>query len=139
MPYSRNIFLLPVLYKPKLSPSITFIKLSALAIHKKRKKGIRMLNIVSTNNRNVSLKIINMKKFHSTQFGVMLRTLRQQRGLSQQTLAEFADVERNYIYYLEKGLSDPTLGVLIGLANGLGLNFSEFAEKIETVISIRKL
>lgn len=139
MPYNRNIFLLPVLYKLKLSPSITFIKFSALTIHKKRRKGIRMLNIVSTNKRNVSLKIINMKKFHSTQFGVMLRTLRQQRGLSQQTLAEFADVERNYIYYLEKGLSDPTLGVLIGLANGLGLNFSEFAEKIETIISIRKL
>ena len=72
-----------------------------------------------------------MKDQSSSYFGPLLKTLRTERGISQQTLAEVAGVERNYIYYLEKGSSDPTLGVLMGLASGLGLSFPEFAEKIE--------
>ena len=61
----------------------------------------------------------------------MLKSLRQERRISQQKLAEAAGVERNYIYYLEKGTSEPTLSVLMGLAAGLGLTFSDFAAMIE--------
>ncbi len=76
-------------------------------------------------------KIFGMKTTCSHNFGALLKALRTERQLSQQKLAEFAGVERNYIYYLEKGKSEPTLGVLIGLANGLGLSLSELAHKIE--------
>ena len=72
-----------------------------------------------------------MKGQTSFHFGALLKSLRTERGISQQKLAEAAGVERNYIYYLEKGSSDPTLGVLMGLASGLGLSFSELAAKIE--------
>ena len=64
----------------------------------------------------------------------MLKSLRQERRISQQKLAEAAGVERNYIYYLEKGTSEPTLSVLMGLAAGLGLTFSDFAAMIERLV-----
>lgn len=68
-------------------------------------------------------------------FGALLKSLRTEKGISQQKLAEAAGVERNYIYYLEKGSSEPTLGVLMGLAAGLGMSFSELAERIEATLS----
>ena len=64
-------------------------------------------------------------------FGALLKSLRTERRISQQKLAEAAGVERNYIYYLEKGTSEPTLGVLMGLAAGLGIPFKDFAALIE--------
>ncbi len=74
-----------------------------------------------------------MKTDFSIQFGALLKTLRKERKLSQQKLAESAGVERNYVYYLERGDSEPTLGVLLGLARGLKLSFSEFASLIENL------
>ena len=71
----------------------------------------------------------------SKNFGELLKQLRTQRGISQQKLAESAGVERNYIYYLEKGTSEPTLGVLTGLASGLGMSLSELAALIEQLPS----
>ena len=72
-----------------------------------------------------------MKENLPINFGILLKSLRTERRISQQKLAEAAGVERNYIYYLEKGTSEPTLGVLMGLASGLGLSFAEFAAMIE--------
>lgn len=72
-----------------------------------------------------------MNKSVSTNFGLLLKSLRTEKGISQQKLAESAGVERNYIYYLGKDTSEPTLGVLMGLASGLGLSFAGFAALIE--------
>lgn len=74
-----------------------------------------------------------MKTAFSANFGALLKTLRKERKISQQKLAESAGVERNYIYYLERGDSEPTLGVLMGLARGLGIPFNEFAALIEAL------
>lgn len=74
-----------------------------------------------------------MKTDFSVQFGALLKSLRKERKISQQKLAESAGVERNYVYYLERGDSEPTLGVLLGLAQGLGLTFSEFSALIEAL------
>lgn len=74
-----------------------------------------------------------MKTDFSIQFGALLKSLRKERKISQQKLAESAGVERNYIYYLERGDSEPTLGVLMGLAQGLGMAFSEFSALIEAL------
>ena len=74
-----------------------------------------------------------MKTDFSIQFGALLKALRKERKISQQKLAESAGVERNYIYYLERGDSEPTLSVLMGLAQGLGMAFSEFSALIEAL------
>jgi XRE family transcriptional regulator, regulator of sulfur utilization len=52
-------------------------------------------------------------------FGSVLRELRQQRGLTQETLAELADLDRTYPGLLERGLRTPTLTVVLRLANAL--------------------
>lgn len=52
-------------------------------------------------------------------FGSVLRELRQQRGLTQETLAELADLDRTYPGLLERGLRTPTLAVILRLANAL--------------------
>ena len=74
-----------------------------------------------------------MKTDFSIQFGALLKSLRKERKISQQKLAESAGVERNYIYSLERGDSEPTLSVLMGLAQGLGMAFSEFSALIEAL------
>lgn len=74
-----------------------------------------------------------METSFTVQFGALLKGLRKERKISQQKLAEAAGVERNYIYYLERGDSEPTLGVLMGLARGLGLSFKDFAAMIDAL------
>lgn len=77
--------------------------------------------------------LIGMKTGFSVQFGMLLKSLRKERKISQQKLAESAGSERSYIYYLERGDSTPTIGVLIGLAHGLGRPFRELAALIEAL------
>lgn len=76
-----------------------------------------------------------MKKNYLSLLGPFLKELRTSRKLTQQQLADVVGVDRNYLFYLEKGLSDPTLGVLLGLATGFGLSFSELAKQIEDTIT----
>ena len=49
-------------------------------------------------------------------FGTVLRTARDAAGLSQEQLAEAADVDRTYLSLLERGLRQPTLHMLLRLA-----------------------
>ena len=75
-----------------------------------------------------------MKKYYSRDLGLLIRKLRKERRLTQEQLGEFAGVTYNYIGNLEYGKSDPPLGVLLGIAEGLGLSFSEFSKKIEEAV-----
>ncbi len=54
-------------------------------------------------------------------FGVILRTARRGAGISQEELAELADVDRTYPSLLERGLRTPTLGKVIDIADALGI------------------
>jgi len=54
-----------------------------------------------------------------------LRRIRVLRGLSQEGLAVDADVDRTYVGRLERGLINPTVGVLARLAKALGVSVSE--------------
>lgn len=94
-----------------------------------------MQSIFSIHGSSIALSIFSMKKEHLALVGPLLKQLRTERKITQQQLADAAGVERNYIFYLEKGLSDPTLGVLLGLASGLGMSFAELARQLEDTIS----
>lgn len=52
-------------------------------------------------------------------FGEKLRTVRERRGLSQETLATRAEVHRTHIGALEQGQRDPHLSMLLILADAL--------------------
>jgi transcriptional regulator with XRE-family HTH domain len=50
-----------------------------------------------------------------------LRQFRNERGLSQRSLAEKAGISREYLARLETGRQDPTLSTLEKLAKALGV------------------
>ena len=55
-----------------------------------------------------------------------LRRLRVVRGLSQEILAADAGIDRTYVSRLERGLENPTVGMLEQLADALGATILEF-------------
>jgi transcriptional regulator with XRE-family HTH domain len=52
-------------------------------------------------------------------FGKRLRELRQKRGVSQEKLAEMADLHRNYVGVLERGGQYASLDAICKLAHAL--------------------
>ena len=52
-------------------------------------------------------------------FGRRLRELRKERGLTQEALAEAADLSGNYISELELGQKVPSLTILVRLSQAL--------------------
>ena len=58
-------------------------------------------------------------------FGAHLRRLRKQRGLSQQALADEADISWPTVQRVEAGTQNATLEVLGALAQALGISLSE--------------
>jgi transcriptional regulator with XRE-family HTH domain len=64
-------------------------------------------------------------------FGRSIRSLRKQRGLSQETLAEACGLSRNYISDIERGIRNPGLLALIALARALRVSLRELLEEIE--------
>jgi XRE family transcriptional regulator, regulator of sulfur utilization len=65
-------------------------------------------------------------------FGLALRTLRLQQGLSQEALGELAGLSGNYVGDTERGERNISLRILWGLADGLGLPASEILSMAET-------
>lgn len=55
-----------------------------------------------------------------------LRRLRVARGRSQEDLALEAEIDRAYMSRLERGIVNPTIGVLEQIAVALGEHISEF-------------
>jgi transcriptional regulator with XRE-family HTH domain len=55
-----------------------------------------------------------------------LRRLRVMRGLSQEILAADAGIDRTYVSRLERGLENPTVGMLEQLADALDATIVEF-------------
>ena len=56
---------------------------------------------------------------HRLAFGLRVGNLRHERGWTQEVLAERADVHRSYLASIEAGRRNPTLDVIVKLANGL--------------------
>ena len=64
-------------------------------------------------------------------FGIVLRELRKQRGLSQETLAHDAGMERNYISLLELGRNSASVKMIFKITPALGITVSEFMALVE--------
>ncbi len=62
-------------------------------------------------------------------FGVVLRRLRLERGISQGALALECDLDRTYISLLERGLRQPTLTTLVVLGAALNLDPAELVRQ----------
>jgi XRE family transcriptional regulator, regulator of sulfur utilization len=64
-------------------------------------------------------------------FSGVLRERRLAAGLTQEALAHEADLERTYISFLERGLRQPSLRVLIAIAEALNVAPSELVRQLE--------
>jgi putative transcriptional regulator len=60
--------------------------------------------------------------------GMKLKKIRVAKGLNQTELAKKARVSRAYVFRLEAGGSDPTVGVLQRLAKALGVPVAALLE-----------
>lgn len=60
--------------------------------------------------------------------GKRIRALRTERGLTQERLSELADVSLKHLGLIERGLSNPTLSTLDGLARALSLSLAELLD-----------
>ena len=64
-------------------------------------------------------------------FGGVLQRHRARVGLSQEELAFRADVDRTFVSRLERGIRQPTITTLIGLAEALGTSASILVQEAE--------
>jgi len=61
-------------------------------------------------------------------FGKRLRTVRGGLQVTQEALAELADLDRTYISLLERGKRNPSLVCVANLARALGVSPSELCD-----------
>ena len=69
-----------------------------------------------------------MRKGLQADIGVRLRSMRVAQRLSQEALAERANLHRNYVGSVERGERDIGLGSLARLVGALGSSLAEFFE-----------
>lgn len=77
-----------------------------------------------------------MKRDLKEAFGSVIKSLREEKGLSQQELADFSEVDRTYISDLERGLYSPTLNTIYKLSEILKLKPHELIEKVDALMKV---
>lgn len=70
--------------------------------------------------------------------GEAIRARRHRRGLSQEHLAELAELDRTYVSGVERGTRNPALSTLEKLAGALGVRVSELVRDAERRAGIRR-
>ena len=64
-------------------------------------------------------------------FGSILKEVRNQKNISQNELANLAELDRTYISLLERGLRQPTIETVFKIAEALNIKASTLIQKIE--------
>jgi len=63
--------------------------------------------------------------------GARIKEIRVNRGLTQEYVSEQIDINPKYLSSIERGKENPTLNILIKLAQSLDINIDEFFSQIE--------
>jgi XRE family transcriptional regulator, regulator of sulfur utilization len=64
-------------------------------------------------------------------FGRVVKHIREERGLSQEVLADRADLNRSYVGEVERGTAMPSLGTVTKIAKALNLSTSTLLARYE--------
>ena len=67
-------------------------------------------------------------------FAIALRQARQRAGMTQEDLAERAEVSVRFISFLETGKRQPSLSALAAVSSGLGLKMSQLVIDVEQLL-----
>ena len=70
-------------------------------------------------------------KLIQTTFGNTIKLLRNEKGISQEKLAELSDLHRTYISDVERGARNVSLVNIVRIAEGLKVEISELFKQIE--------
>lgn len=70
-------------------------------------------------------------------FGQVLRRLRKEANLSQESLALEAGVERNFVSLIERGINQPTLRIMFKLAKALNTTPSKMLALVENALQTK--
>jgi transcriptional regulator with XRE-family HTH domain len=65
-------------------------------------------------------------------FGNVLKMLRNEKGVSQEKLAELCNLDRTFISLLERGRRQPTITTLFLIAEALHVPAHEIVAKVES-------
>ena len=63
-------------------------------------------------------------------FGSLIRTLRTERGLTQEVLAERTELSVSYIGFIERGENVPTLTIVLNLAEALDVDAADLVREV---------
>ena len=66
-----------------------------------------------------------------TAFGLAVRRAREAKGLTQERLAERADLDSTYISGIERGVRNASLLSLVRVAKGLGMPLAKLCEGVD--------
>ncbi len=66
-----------------------------------------------------------------TAFGLAVRRAREAKGLTQEKLAERADLDSTYISGIERGVRNASLLSLVRVAKGLGMPLAKLCEGVD--------
>ncbi len=69
-------------------------------------------------------------------FGKIIKQLREEREMSQQELADYAELDRSYISDMERGRYNPTLLTVYKLAEILKVKPNEIVQKVDKLLKI---
>ena len=67
-------------------------------------------------------------------FGIVLRSLRERKGWSQEELAFECELDRTFISMLERGVRQPTLTSIFVIAEALEVKPSRLLGKVERLL-----
>jgi len=70
-------------------------------------------------------RVISKRSKIAAQIGRSIRQKREQQGLSQERLAELAELSKNYVGNVERGESELSVSTLIQLTKALNFSASE--------------
>lgn len=71
----------------------------------------------------------------SSAFGKVLRQKRKEAGLTQEQLGLDANVQRNFVSLIERGVNQPTITVVFKLAHALKCQPSQLVAEVEEMLA----
>jgi transcriptional regulator with XRE-family HTH domain len=66
--------------------------------------------------------------------GKVLKELREEKGMSQQELGDYSDVDRSFISRIERGIGTPSVSILFKVCTILQVKPSHVLERVEASI-----
>lgn len=79
---------------------------------------------------NSRLRRLILSRVTNSPLGVIIRNKRQALGLTQERVAELAELHRNYVGDIERGFKEPTVGVFIRLFRAVKLQPTEVLKAV---------